>query len=89
MGFTGEIALTQDDIHGTTFMSEADEEYLRDWLPDNIFGELVAFLTALPDDLRPLFVKLVCQDAEELGENALIFAMARLHDATHPPESSP
>lgn len=82
--------MTQDEAHtGSPLISDADAAYLREYLPDGTFHELLAFLKELPEDLRGLFVRMVSREAEAMGENALVIAMSRLADATNPPGGQP
>lgn len=81
--------MTDDENKGTPLISDADAAYLRLYLPPNIYGELLSVLRAMPADLRPLLTELVRREAEPMGEGALALALARLSDATNPPEDTP
>ncbi|HEY3944443.1 MAG TPA: hypothetical protein VGL78_04380 [Solirubrobacteraceae bacterium] len=79
------FALTPNENESIRLISDADAAYLRTHLPEGIYVELLAALDAMPEDLRPILVRLVCQEAEPMGENALVVALDRLTDATSPP----
>ncbi len=79
----------EDANQGTSLISDADATYLQGQLPPHTFGEMLAFLEQLPEDLRPTFITLIRREAEAMNENALLVAMSRLSAATNPAEDLP